>query len=178
MRISDWSSDVCSSDLDQRVLRDLQRQFSDTGLFSTVNAETGGEIAEDGSVPVTVTVVEREHRSIGAAAAFSTDIGPSLELFWEHRNLAGANEQLRVSATGSLIEQSGAPAFRKPAFLRSEQDLLANLTGGREDNDAYEREGVDPLPAPERPVLDRWTVSGGFPFARQSRVTGKGGYER
>src|SRR3546814_19371602 len=96
MRISDWSSDVCSSDL---------------------------------------TVVEREHRSIGAAAAFSTDIGPSLELFWEHRNLAGANEQLRVSATGSLIEQSGALAFRKPAFLRSEQDLLANLTGGSEAND-------------------------------------------
>src|SRR3546814_14857358 len=63
-----------------------------------------------------VRSVEREHRSIGAAAAFSTDIGPSLELFWEHRNLAGANEQLRVSATGSLIEQSGALAFRKPDF--------------------------------------------------------------
>src|SRR3546814_10490192 len=139
MRISDWSSDVCSSDL---------------------------------------TVVEREHRSIGAAAAFSTDIGPSLELFWEHRNLAGANEQLRVSATGSLIEQSGALAFRKPAFLRSEQDLLANLTGGSEDNDAYERQWVDSLLALERPVLDSWTVSGGFSFAYEiideKADTGKG----
>src|SRR3546814_6628106 len=48
-RLAEWPQ---GGAYDQRVLRDLQRQFSDTGLFSTVNAETGGEIAEDGSVPV------------------------------------------------------------------------------------------------------------------------------
>src|SRR3546814_18420888 len=104
MRISDWSSDVCSSDLDQRVLRDLQRPFSDTGLFFTVNAETGGENAEDGSVPVAVTVGEREHRSIGAAAAFSTDIGPSLELVRAHRKLSGGEAQLPVAPHVPSIE--------------------------------------------------------------------------
>src|SRR3546814_6012662 len=95
----------------------MQRRLAGTGLFSTVNAEAAPQAADDGSLPVTVSLVEREHRSIGAAAAYSTDVGPSLELFWEHRNLTGENENLRASVTASLIEQSGELAFRKPAFL-------------------------------------------------------------
>ncbi|MGF1628585.1 MAG: autotransporter assembly complex family protein [Kiloniellaceae bacterium] len=149
---------------DRRVVRDLQRRLSNTGLFSTVNAETAAEAAADGSLPLTVTLVEREHRSIGATVAFSTDIGPSLELFWEHRNLLGENERLRVGATGSLVEQTGAIDFRKPAFLRADQDLLANLTGGFEDTDAYERQAVDAVVALERPFLDNWRGSAGVSF--------------
>ena len=160
-RLADWSEGVT---YDRRVLRDLQRRLSSTGLFSTVNAETGAEVAEDGSLPVTVSLVEREHRSIGATVAFSTDIGPSLELFWEHRNLLGQNEQLRVGATGSLIEQTGQIEFRKPTFLRNDQDLLANLRGGFEDTDAYERQSVDSVIALERPFLDNWRGSAGVSF--------------
>jgi len=160
-RIADWPEGAV---YDRRVLRDLQRRLAGTGLFATVDAETAPATADDGSLPVTVTLLEREHRSIGAAAAYSTDIGPSLELFWEHRNLMGENERLRASATGSLIEQSGELDFRKPAFLRHDQDLLANLNGGQEDSDAYERQFVDSLLALERPVLDNWRVSGGVSF--------------
>lgn len=161
-RVAEWQQGAV---YDRRVLRDLQRRIADTGLFSTVNAEGAAEPADDGSLPVTVTLVEREHRSIGAAAAYSTDIGPSLELFWEHRNLAGDNETLRLSATGSLIEQSGEIDFRKPAFLQYDQDLLANLNGGREDTDAYERTWADSLLGLERPFLDNWRVSAGVSFA-------------
>ncbi|MEQ9607731.1 MAG: autotransporter assembly complex family protein [Kiloniellaceae bacterium] len=161
-RVADWPEGAL---YDRRVVRDLQRRLSNTNLFSTVNAETAGTPAADGSLPVTVTLVEREHRSIGAAAAYSTDIGPSLELFWEHRNLMGRNETLRASATGSPVEQTGELDFRKPAFLRGDQDLLANLNGGLEDTDAYERQWVDSLVALERPVLDNWRVSAGLSFA-------------
>lgn len=161
-RVADWPEGAL---YDRRVLRDLQRRLSNTNLFSTVNAETAGTPADDGSLPVTVTLVERDHRSIGAAAAYSTDIGPSLELFWEHRNLMGRNESLRASATGSPVEQTGELDFRKPAFLRNDQDLLANLNGGQEDTDAYERQWVDSLVALERPVLDNWRVSAGLSFA-------------
>ena len=162
-KIADWPPE--GTIYDRRVLRDLQRRLSDTGLFSTVNAQAAPAVADDGSLPVTISLVEREHRSIGAAAAYSTDIGPSLELFWEHRNLAGANETLRIVGNGSLIEQSGEVRFRKPAFLRNDQDMLANLNGGREDNDAYERQWVESLVALERPFLDNWRVSGGLSFS-------------
>ena len=175
-RVADWPEGAA---YDRRVLRDLQRRLSDTGLFSTVNAEAAPATTDDGSLPVTVVLVEREHRSIGAAAAYSTDIGPSLELFWEHRNLMGENERLRASATGSLIEQSGELDFRKPAFLRSDQDLLANLNGGRDDNEAYERQGVDFLLALERSFLETWRISGGvsvgYEIIEENADTGEDG---
>jgi len=160
-RIAEWPEGTV---YDRRVVRDLQRRLSGTGLFSTVNAEPAGAVNADGSLPVTVTLVEREHRSIGAAAAYSTDIGPSLEIFWEHRNLMGENEKLRLSATGSPVEQSGEIDFRKPAFLRADQDLLANLTGGHEETDAYERQWFESLAALERPFLENWRVSAGVSF--------------
>lgn len=159
--IAQWPE---GSPYDRRVLRDLQRRLGDTALFSTANAEGAAALSDDGSLPVTVTLTEREHRSIGAAVAYSTDIGPSLELFWEHRNLMGENERLRASATGSFIEQSGEIDFRKPAFLRHDQDLLGNLEGGQEDTDAYERQWVESLAALERPVLDNWRISAGLSF--------------
>jgi translocation and assembly module TamA len=159
--IAEWPQ---GSPYDRRVLRDLQRRLAETELFDTANAEASTAVTDDGTLPVTVTLVEREHRSIGAAAAFSTDIGPSLELFWEHRNLMGENEQLRASATGSPIEQSGELDFRKPAFLRHDQDLLGNLEGGQEDSDAYERQWVESFAGLERPILDNWRVSAGLSF--------------
>jgi len=155
-RLADWPE---GEPYDRRVLRDLQRRLSATALFSTANAETAPEPDSDGSLPVTVTLVERQQRSIGAAAFYSSDIGPGIELFWEHRNLMGQNERLKVSATGSLIEQTGAIDFRKPAFLRPDQNLLANVSGGFEDTDAYERQAIDGLVALERPYLDNWRVS-------------------
>ncbi|MEQ8356336.1 MAG: autotransporter assembly complex family protein [Kiloniellaceae bacterium] len=157
-RIAGWPE---GDAYDRRIVRETQRRISSTGLFSSVNAEAPPEPQADGSLPVTVTLVEREHRSIGATASISTDIGPGGEIFWEHRNLFGQNEKLKLSATGSLIEQSGAISFRKPAFLERDQALLAELTGGLEDNDAFQRQAVDGLVALERPFLENWRVSAG-----------------
>jgi len=157
-RVAGWRE---GAPYDRRILQETQRRLSATGLFSSVTAETPAAPDADGALPVTVTVVEREHRSIGAAASISTDIGPGAEVFWEHRNLLGENETFRVSATGSLIEQSGTLNFRKPAFLDREQDFLAELTGGFEDNDAFERQAVEGLVALERPFLENWRISGG-----------------
>lgn len=157
-RVAGWRP---GAPYDRRVIQETQRRLSATGLFSSVTVETAAAPDADGALPVTVTVVERAHRSIGAAASISTDIGPGGEIFWEHRNLLGENETLRASATGSLIEQSGALSFRKPAFLEREQALLAELTGGFEDNDAFERQAVEGLVALERPFLENWRISGG-----------------
>ncbi|MEO3428975.1 autotransporter assembly complex family protein [Pelagibius sp. CAU 1746] len=158
-RISEWPQ---GEPYDRRVVRNLQRRLAATGLFSSANAETAAQPTPDGSLPVTVTLVEREQRSIGGVVNYSSDVGPGAEIFWEHRNLLGRNEKLRVSAIGSLIEQSGDISFRKPAFLQADQDLLADLSGGFEDNDAYERQAVDGLIALERPLFENWRVTGGI----------------
>lgn len=163
-RIAEWPE---GEPYDRRRVRDLQRRLSATGLFASANAETAPEPAPDSSLPVTVTLVERAQRSIGGAVNYSTDVGPGAEIFWEHRNLFGRNERLRLSATGSLIEQTGTIDFRKPAFLQPNQDLLANLTGGHEDNDAYERNSVEGLLALERPFLENWRGSAGVSLGHE-----------
>lgn len=157
-RIAEWPE---GEPYDRRRIRTLQRRLSATRLFASANAESAPEPAPDGSLPVTVTLVERAQRSIGGAASYSTDVGPGAEIFWEHRNIFGRNETLRLSANGSLIEQSGTVDFRKPAFLQPNQDLLANVTGGLEDSEAYERQAVDGLLALERPFLENWRASAG-----------------
>lgn len=174
-RIADWPE---GEPYDRRVIRDLQRRLAATNLFSTANAEPAPEPEPDGTLPVTVTLVERAHRSIGGAVNYSSDVGPGLEIFWEHRNLLGQNEKLRLSATGSFIEQTGEIDFRKPAFLRSDQDLLANLSGGFEDSDAYERQAVDGLIALERPLFENWRASAGvslgYEIVDEGADTGEG----
>lgn len=174
-RIARWPE---GARYDRRILRETQSRVSATSLFSTVSAETAPEAEDDGSLPVTLTLVEREQRSIGASASISTDIGPGGEIFWEHRNLFGQNEQLRLTAIGSLIEQTGQIDFRKPAFLRPDQDLILGIEGGLEDNDAYERQSVEGLVAVERPMLENWRVSAGvspsYEIVEDKADTGEG----
>lgn len=158
-RVVEWPEGI---PYDRNVVRETQRRLSRTGLFSSVIVEPAAEPAPDGSLPVKATLAERAHRSIGGSISYSTDIEAELELFWEHRNLFGANERVRVAAIGSLIEQTGEVTFRKPAFLRREQDLLGEIKGGHENNDAYERLGIDALAALERPFFENWRASAGI----------------
>lgn len=49
-------------------------------------------------MPVDIVVQEGRHRSVSIGAFYSTTLGPSAELSWEHRNLFGEAERLRIRA--------------------------------------------------------------------------------
>src|SRR3546814_10735606 len=59
LRISDWSSDVCSSDLDQRTARERLTQAERDAQFTTIMKTGSGRIAE----------LQEELRLIGATDA-------------------------------------------------------------------------------------------------------------
>ena len=166
---------------DRRKVDSTRRNLSGTGLFESVGIATGpipdgqapgdqapGDQAPDDQapgdqlrVPMQLTVVEGKHRTIGASVGYSTDVGPEGEVFWEHRNFLGENEQLRLSATGSFVEQVGAVTLRKPVFLERGQDLLASLTGGNRDTDAFDQLFVESSFAIERGWQENWRLSAG-----------------
>src|SRR3546814_17504698 len=76
MRISDWSSDVCSSDLEAELAR--SRAAAARGASGEANPQ---QVAEG-----LVAVIERtEH---GEAVIFTVDIDPALRLPIEDRDLA------------------------------------------------------------------------------------------
>src|SRR6185437_7773233 len=81
---------------------------------------------DQGEVPMTIDLVEGPPRSIGAGIAYNTNLGLGAQAFWQHRNLLGAGENLRVTAGAAQKQLGLALAFRKPDFVDQNQDFLTN----------------------------------------------------
>ncbi len=147
---------------DRRKVEATRKALSATRLFSSVQISHAEAPNEDGALPMTIELQEGPHRSIGASISYATDIGFGTEPFWEHRNFFGANESLRLSLTASEIEQGGRAAFRKPAFLRMDQALLASLSIANEDTDAFDGRTVESFVGLERPWRKKWLITAGL----------------
>ncbi|MEO1248238.1 MAG: autotransporter assembly complex family protein [Pseudomonadota bacterium] len=131
-------------------LADLRGELSSLGVFSAVRVREGEALDDEGRLPITVEVSERKRRFIGFGARFASDEGFGLDAEWGHRNLFGQAEQLTATASvdriggavGSGIDYSLGLGFSKPAFLRGDQRLFANVGALQESPDAFERTAV------------------------------------
>jgi len=154
---------------DAEKLAELRRSLTDMRLFSSINIKPGTKLDARDELPVTIALSEGKPRSVGVGASYSTNEGPGGKLFWEHRNLFGSGEQLRVEANGSFIDRSGTVDFRKPDFLAVDQNLLANLYLRDQTTEAYTSRNVGGGPAIERRFDKYYTASAGLNVER-SRV--------
>ncbi len=138
---------------------DAARQsLIDTNLFSVVRVSTGEAVDDQGRLPVTVDLEQRKHRTIGLGVGYYTDEGLLARVFWEHRNLLHAGEQLRFEAKVSQLEQEASVRFVKPdIFLVRNLNLLANAALTFEDTDAYQSRSIGAGAGFER-VFDRHTT--------------------
>ena len=146
---------------DQRKVEAARLLLARTALFDSVVFEPAEALDDQGRLPMTIRVVEADHRSVGAGVSFSTDLGPGGEAFWEHRNLLGRNEQLRLALRGSTVEQGANAEFRKPRFLAPDQSLLSSLALVQSDTDAFEQTSVRGFAGLERSIATIWTVNAG-----------------
>ena len=99
------------------------------GAFGSVRARAAERLDEAGRLPVTFTVAERARHALGVNLAYETNYGPSIRVYWEHRNLFGRAERLRLEAevarigTNGGLEQSTyriGGTYRDPVRLRPE----------------------------------------------------------
>jgi translocation and assembly module TamA len=159
-RIADWKPGTL---YDIRQIERVRATLSKTRLFAMVTPPPRENVpVEDGVVPVTFEVSEGPPRSVGAGLYYSTEEqGPGGSLSWEHRNLFGSAESLRIKAEGSRIRQSAEVEFRKPAFLELRQSILANLRFDRNDTDAYEGITGSGFAGIERQFLEHWSITAG-----------------
>ena len=56
-----------------------------------------------GLLPVTFIVSERARRAIGGTVGYETNYGLTVGAWWEHRNLFGGAQRLRLEATMARI---------------------------------------------------------------------------
>lgn len=122
---------------DAAALEETRRNLRETGLFGSVAVRHGSETDSGGELPVIIAVEERKHRSIGLGGAFSTTEGLLGRAFWEHRNLAGHGERLRLRAEAGTIRQGAFGDLRISDIGALGQDLVFDARAAREQPDGF-----------------------------------------
>lgn len=123
-----------------KSVQNFRESLVSTRLFSSVIAQHAEAVGNDGKLPVEVEVVERKHRSVGVGASYSTNTGFGGNVYWEHRNLFGQGEKLRLNARAAEIQQLVGATASKPAFLHPDQTLVGDLTLERNRTDAFDED--------------------------------------
>ena len=146
---------------DQAEVDKVRARLAETQLFAGVSVEPAEAVNDRGNVPIRVRLTERKHRTVGGSVGWDTDAGFNSEVYWRHRNLLGANEQLRLGAVLSEIEQSLTANLRKPHFGRIDQDLLAESAVLNRETDAFDERSARASVGLQRPFGDTWRGSAG-----------------
>jgi translocation and assembly module TamA len=147
---------------DRRKADETVTALRQTSLFDQVSFEV-----DEGTGDVVtphLTLGERARRSVGVGASWSSDEGAGVRGFWEHRNLFGGAEKLRLELEIAQMNQSATAEFRKPRFLREDQTLLGNFEIAHEDTDAYEENRIKTGAALARQFSPRLEGSAGVSF--------------
>lgn len=145
---------------DQRQLEKLRKSLVDSQLFAAIRITPATQLGPDGQLPVAIAVEERPERSIGFGIGYSTPEGFNGQAYWEHRNLFGEAERLRIQALTSSVRSSLEGRFRKPDIIGVNRDLLANASIVEERTDAYNTLTAGASLGIEWRLSDIWTVTG------------------
>ncbi|MFN3615927.1 MAG: autotransporter assembly complex protein TamA [Rubrimonas sp.] len=142
-------------------LAEFQRELAETRLFSVVTALPPKEPPEGEVAPVVISVEEAPRRTVSAGARFNTATGPAVRGSFEHRNLFGSNEQIRLDAVAGLEEQTFDALYREPQFLRPGQDFVSGLNLRHIEDDAFDETAATLTAGIERRLSRWWRVGGG-----------------
>lgn len=129
-----WTPDA---PFDQAQVEATRQAMVSSALFGTVSVAPNGPVGPDGTVPMQVYVIERAPRSVSVGGSYDTTQGISANVAWEHRNLFGGGEDLKVTATGGTSDNSLATIFRLPDLWSDNQDFVSSLILDDQNVKAY-----------------------------------------
>jgi translocation and assembly module TamA len=130
---------------------DLRDRLTGLGVFSAVRIRPAQELNAQGEMPLDVEVKDRLPRTLGFGVSYETILGAGVNASWQHRNLFGEAESLKLTAEVNHIGQGAIPAdlgyslkadFLKPDWWISGQDATASTQLLREVFPAYTREAA------------------------------------
>ncbi len=166
---------------DPAKIETTRQDLAQLGVFATVRARAAEQLDAAGQLPLAFDVTERPRHAVAATAEYSTDLGASVGVTFQHRNLFGQAEQLNL---GAAVTELGGTASRgqgynatasllKPDWLRRNQSLQFNLQAIKENLDAYNRTAVLGGVTVSRKFAEVWNASLGVQ-AQQSHITQEG----
>jgi translocation and assembly module TamA len=96
-----------------QALRRSAERLRETGTFASVALREQEALNPDGSLDIGAAVVEAPLRRIGLGVEFDTESGGKLSGFWQHRNLLGGAERLRIEGLlGGISARQGGRDYR------------------------------------------------------------------
>lgn len=135
---------------------------------------TYDDIGPDGTLPLTLTVQERKHRSVGAGAAYSTTRELVGNVFWEHRNVFGQAERVRIKAEGGTATYALGADMSKPDLWGNEKlGWQATVDIRQEDLEAFDKDTASVSTTLSYEYSDTSAISGGV-AAEHSRIKEEG----
>lgn len=154
------------------VLERERRALMGLGAFGSVRARAAERLDDAGRLPVTFTVAERARRAMGVNLAYETNYGPSIRVYWEHRNLFGRAERLRLEAEIARIGTNGGldqstyrigGTYRDPSVfglsIGPDWSFIGSLFGLRERLEAYDRDAITFSALMERRFSERLSAN-------------------
>ena len=149
---------------DPDKLESLRSKLASTGLFSKVRVRSAEEVGPDGLLPMEIELERADERSIGVGARYSSSDGAGASGFWEHRNLFGHAERLRLSSDISQLGEEAKLTFRRPDSFSTDQTLVFDASYEVEETEAFDSRKFKSSLGLERPLWTNWTAVGGVGF--------------
>lgn len=131
-------------------IAETKRSIARLQAIGGVRVREGTKLDADGNLPVFVEVTERPHNLLGLAVRYSTLDGPELSSYYEHRNLFGGGEYLRLEGSVALLQRIDGTTFHglsnvklsdfgarigasfiKPGLFGTTNDLLIDASANR-----------------------------------------------
>jgi len=135
---------------DPAKVKRAEKRLRDLDVFASSRLVEDEAVAADGSLGLEAAVAERPLHVFGFGASYSTLDGAGLEGWWQHRNLFGHGDRLRVEGRVSGLDtvdpkdltwKTGISLLR-PGVLTPMTDLLMAVEGSREVLDPYTQEKI------------------------------------
>ena len=137
-------------------IEEERRKLGRTGLFSATDIRPSPEQEEDGTKrSMEVAVKEAKARTIGLGLSYATNRGAGGRIFWEHRNLLGAAENLRAEINIEEIKQEGTLSFRKPLPAKG-ATVFSILSLKTEARDAFDAQRYSVTLGTDLPINGPW----------------------
>ncbi len=130
-----------------QALDRARRNLLAMGVLGSVDVKIATAVDENGAVPVTFLVTERQRHDVVLNAAYSSDLGGSGGVTWSDHNLLGSAEELVLSASvinikGSATDGVGydtGAKFIVPEFQQYAQTLQVSLDAIKQSLLAYDQ---------------------------------------
>lgn len=146
----------------QERVEAFRNALRESGLFRSIDlapAPAAGKDEDGETRDLVTTLLSAPERTLSGAVKYDSDFGPGIQGAWEHRNLTGRGDALRLAMPLWVDMQELSGTYRLPFFLRRDQTFLARGGVLHENTDAYELQSMGFASGVERRFSRRWSGS-------------------